>query len=272
MTLPPAGRIVLLNDEPPADPLYDGDRGACRLRWRHRRERGMAWSSVRDCLVESGVRSFDEIPPTGPYMPPEVMPLNFSEAPGGWLIAHLNGDQELAVFFYGSAAQAERAKDEALHFPDAMAVSRRGSVLYGFVRRRHLSRSALPSIALRLRPAREAVVLEKPAYGIRPSSRATTARALRCGACGRLSSCTWRASRSFSSGCPRSFLPGGWPRCCSSPELRSFARGSRPRSGATGSKGVAEQVERRRLPLPAAERLSRFSRRRDFGCVAPSSA
>src|SRR4029079_11115500 len=91
-----------------------------------------AWSGVRDCLVESGVRSFEEIPPTGPYTPPEVMPLNFSEAPGGWLIAHMNGDQELAVFFFGSAAEAERAKDEALHFPDAMAVSRRGSVLYGF--------------------------------------------------------------------------------------------------------------------------------------------
>jgi hypothetical protein len=75
-----------------------------------------AWSGARDCLVESGVRSFDEIPPTGPYMPPEVMPVNFTEAPGGWLIAHLNGDQELAVFFYGSAAQAERAKDEALPF------------------------------------------------------------------------------------------------------------------------------------------------------------
>ncbi len=91
-----------------------------------------AWSGVRDCLVESGVRSFDEIPPTGPYMPPKVMPLNFGEAPGGWLIAHLNGDQELAVFFYGSAAQAERAKDDAPDYPDAMAVSRRGSVLYGF--------------------------------------------------------------------------------------------------------------------------------------------
>jgi hypothetical protein len=91
-----------------------------------------AWSGVRDCLVESGVRSFDEIPPTGPYMPPEVMPLNFGETPGGWLIAHLNGDQELAVFFFGSAAEAERAKDEALQFPDAMAVRRRGSLLYGF--------------------------------------------------------------------------------------------------------------------------------------------
>ena len=91
-----------------------------------------AWSGVRDCLVGSGVSEFDEIPPTGPYMPPEMIPLNFSEAPGGWLIAHMNGDQELAVFFYSSAAEAERAKDEALHFPDAMAVSRRGSVLYGF--------------------------------------------------------------------------------------------------------------------------------------------
>ena len=91
-----------------------------------------AWSGVRDCLVESGVRSFDEIPPTGSYMPPEVMPLNFGDAPGGWLIAHMNGDQELAVFFYDSTSQAERAKDEAPHFPDAMAVSRRGSLLYGF--------------------------------------------------------------------------------------------------------------------------------------------
>jgi len=91
-----------------------------------------AWSGVRDCLVESGVREFDETPPTEPYMPPEVMPLNFGDAPGGWLIAHMDGDQELAVFFYGSDAEAERAKDEAPHFPDAMAVSRRGSVLYGF--------------------------------------------------------------------------------------------------------------------------------------------
>ena len=91
-----------------------------------------AWSGVRDCLVESGVRSFDEVPPTGSYMPPEVMPLNFGDAPGGWLIAHMNGDQVLAVFFYGSAAEAERAEDEAPDFPDAMAVSRRGSVLYGF--------------------------------------------------------------------------------------------------------------------------------------------
>ena len=91
-----------------------------------------AWRGVRDCLVESGVRSFDEIPPTGSYMPPEVMPVNFGDAPGGWLIAHMNGDQELAVFFYGSASEAERAKDEAPHFPDAVAVSRRGSLLYGF--------------------------------------------------------------------------------------------------------------------------------------------
>jgi hypothetical protein len=93
---------------------------------------GSAWSGVRECLVESGVRELDETPPTEPYMPPEVMPLNFGDAPGGWLIAHMNGDQELAVFFYDSAAEAERAKDEAPHFPDAMPVRRRGSVLYGF--------------------------------------------------------------------------------------------------------------------------------------------
>jgi hypothetical protein len=91
-----------------------------------------AWSGVRGCLVESGVRNFDEVPPTELYPPPEVMPLNFGDAPGGWLIAHMIGDQELAVFFYGDAAEAERAKDEAPHFPDAMAVSRRGSLLYGF--------------------------------------------------------------------------------------------------------------------------------------------
>ncbi len=91
-----------------------------------------AWSGVRDCLVENGARSFDEIPPTGSYMPPQVMPLNFGNAPGGWLIAHMNGDQELAVFFYGSASEAERAKGEAPDFPDAMAVRRRGSLLYGF--------------------------------------------------------------------------------------------------------------------------------------------
>jgi hypothetical protein len=91
-----------------------------------------AWSGVRSCLVESGIRNFDEVPPTGLYSPPEVMPLNFGDAPGGWLIAHMNGDQELAVFFYDSAAEAQRAKDEAPHFPDAMAVSRSGSLLYGF--------------------------------------------------------------------------------------------------------------------------------------------
>lgn len=91
-----------------------------------------AWSGVRDCLVESGVREFDETPPTEPYMPPEVMPLNFGDAPGGWLIAHMSGDQELAVFLYDSATEAERAKNEAPHFPDAMTVSRRGSLLYGF--------------------------------------------------------------------------------------------------------------------------------------------
>ena len=91
-----------------------------------------AWSGVRSCLVESGIRKFDEVPPTGLSSPPEVMPLNFGDAPGGWFIAHMNGDQELAVFFYDSAAEAERAKDEAPHFPDAMAVSRRGSLLYGF--------------------------------------------------------------------------------------------------------------------------------------------
>ena len=91
-----------------------------------------AWSGVRGCLAESGIKSFDEVPPTGPYSPPEVMPLNFGDAPAGWLVAHMNGDQELAVFFYGSAAEAERAKDEAPHFPDAMAVSRRGRLLYVF--------------------------------------------------------------------------------------------------------------------------------------------
>jgi hypothetical protein len=91
-----------------------------------------AWSGVRDCLVESGVREFDESPQTEPYMPPEVMPLTFGDAPGGWLIAHMSGDQELTVFFYDSATEAERAKNEAPHFPDAMVVSRRGSLLYGF--------------------------------------------------------------------------------------------------------------------------------------------
>ena len=91
-----------------------------------------AWSGIRDCLVDSGIREFDETPPTGPYMPPEVMPLNFGDAPGGWLIADMSGDQELAVFFYDSATEAERAKNEAPDFPDAMAVSRRGSLLYGF--------------------------------------------------------------------------------------------------------------------------------------------
>jgi len=50
----------------------------------------------------------------------------------GWLVAHINGHQELAVFFYGSAAEAERAKNEAPHFPDAIAVSRSGRLLYGF--------------------------------------------------------------------------------------------------------------------------------------------
>jgi hypothetical protein len=91
-----------------------------------------AWSGIRDCLVGSGIREFDEIPPTGPHMPPEVMPVNFGDAPGGWLIAHMSGDQELAVFFYDSATEAERAKNQAPYFPDAMAVSRRGSLLYGF--------------------------------------------------------------------------------------------------------------------------------------------
>ena len=91
-----------------------------------------AWSGIRDCLAESGIREFDETPPTEPYKPPEVVPLSFGDAPGGWLIAHMDGDQELAVFFYGSAAEAERVKDEAPHLSDAMAVSRRGSVLYGF--------------------------------------------------------------------------------------------------------------------------------------------
>ncbi len=91
-----------------------------------------AWSGVRTCLVESGITNFDEVPPTGLSSPPEVMPLNFGDAPRGWLIAHMNGDQELAVFFYDSAAEAQRAKDEAPHFPDAMAVGRSGSLLYGF--------------------------------------------------------------------------------------------------------------------------------------------
>jgi hypothetical protein len=61
-----------------------------------------------------------------------MMPLNFGDAPGGWLIAHMNGDQELTVFFYDSAAEAERATNEAPHFPDATAISRRGSLLYAF--------------------------------------------------------------------------------------------------------------------------------------------
>src|SRR6186997_1315960 len=91
-----------------------------------------AWSGVRGCLAESGIKNFDEVPPTGLYSPPEVMPLKFGDAPGGWLLAHMNGDQELAVFFYGSAAEAERAKDEAPQFPDAMAVNRTGRLLYGF--------------------------------------------------------------------------------------------------------------------------------------------
>jgi hypothetical protein len=41
------------------------------------------------------------------------MPVNFGDAPGGWLIAHMNADHELAIFFYDSATEAERAKDEA---------------------------------------------------------------------------------------------------------------------------------------------------------------
>ena len=106
MTLPPSGRIVSLNDEPPTGPLYDGDRGdwpvaaAAPTRTSHR-----PGAASADCLVESGVREFDELRQPGPTWPPEVMPLNFGDAPGGWLIAHMNGDQELAVFFYDSATR-----------------------------------------------------------------------------------------------------------------------------------------------------------------------
>ena len=119
-----------------------------------------AWSGIRDCLVESGIREFDEIPPTGPYMPPEVMPVNFGDAPGGWLIAHMNA---IKSWQSSSTTAPPRQNTPRTRRPTSRMPWRsvRGAAFYtASVRRRHLNRSTSLSIALRFRPASDAVVSE----------------------------------------------------------------------------------------------------------------
>jgi hypothetical protein len=60
------------------------------------------------------------------------MPLNFSDAPGGWFVAYMSGGQELQVFFYGDAVEAERAERDASSAPHAGPVGTRGNVIYRF--------------------------------------------------------------------------------------------------------------------------------------------
>jgi hypothetical protein len=90
-----------------------------------------AWDGVRSCLAGKGIVKLDGIPPNGPYQPPELMPLNFGDAPGGWLVADMAGGQRLGVFFYGDAAAAKRAVEDA-RSPDTRPVGTTGGVIYVF--------------------------------------------------------------------------------------------------------------------------------------------
>ena len=90
-----------------------------------------AWDRVRSCLADKGAMKLDGVPPTGPHGVPNVMPLNFGDAPGGWLIAHMAGGQRLGVFFYGDAAAAKRAKEDASS-PDTRPVGTMGNSIYVF--------------------------------------------------------------------------------------------------------------------------------------------
>jgi hypothetical protein len=90
-----------------------------------------AWDRVRSCLADEGIVKFDGIPPTDPHGMPDVMPLNFGDAPGGWLIANMASGQRMEVFFYGDAADAMRAKEEA-RSPDTRPVGTMGNVIYLF--------------------------------------------------------------------------------------------------------------------------------------------
>jgi len=92
----------------------------------------LTWKRVRSCLADNGISNFDGVPPTGPYEPPRVMPLNFSDAPGGWFVAYMSGGQELQVFFYGDAVEAERAERDASSAPYAGPVGTRGNVIHRF--------------------------------------------------------------------------------------------------------------------------------------------
>ena len=85
---------------------------------------------MRSCLADNGISKFDGVPPTGPYEPPDIMPLNFGDAPGGWFIAYMSGEQELQVFFYGDTVEAERTERDASSAPYAGPVGTRGNVIY----------------------------------------------------------------------------------------------------------------------------------------------
>jgi hypothetical protein len=91
-----------------------------------------AWDRVHTCFANSGMISkLDGVPPTGTYAPPDVMPLNFGDAPGGWLIADMARSQRLAVFFYGDTAEAKRA-EEGARSPDTRPGGAMGNVIYVF--------------------------------------------------------------------------------------------------------------------------------------------
>jgi hypothetical protein len=89
------------------------------------------WDRMDGCLADKGVLKLVGIPPTGSYAPSEEVPLNFADAPGGWLIADLAGGQKLGVFFYDDAAAAKRAQAD-VRSPDTRPGGTMGNVIYVF--------------------------------------------------------------------------------------------------------------------------------------------
>ena len=100
------------------------------------------WDGVRSCLTKRGISEIEGVPPSGAYAPPAVVPLNFGDAPGGWLMADIRGKQTLWLFFYGDTSEAEHAASEPKAH-DPRPPRTKGNVIYIFSKQQTLDDSAL---------------------------------------------------------------------------------------------------------------------------------
>jgi hypothetical protein len=100
------------------------------------------WDAVRTCLTQRGISEIEGVPPSGAYAPPAVVPLNFGDAPGGWLMADVRGKQMLWLFFYGDPSEAEHAASEPKAH-DPRPPRTKANVIYIFSKRQTLDDSAL---------------------------------------------------------------------------------------------------------------------------------